>query len=89
MTDDLMTTGVKLLQGIRKILGNTAVGIDGSFDLVTRQYIHDPPDAGFATVFAVSERCEIRFVAAFAVLRISFKRLESDEKTDGDFCIVG
>ena len=89
MTDDLMTAGVKLFQGIGKILGNTAVSIDCPFNLVTRQYIHDPPDAGFAAVFAVSERCEIRFLSAFAILRIFFKRLEGDEETDGDFRIVG
>jgi hypothetical protein len=84
-----MATGVELLQRLGKVLGDTAVGINGSFDAVASQDLHDAPDAGFAAILAVGEGSVVRLIVAAAVLGGFFEGFEGDKKADGDLGVVG
>jgi hypothetical protein len=89
MSDDLMAGGGHSLQSIGKYLGKAPVGVDRAFYAVTREHFHDAPDSGFATILAVRERSVVGSAAfAAAVLRSALEGFESDEKTDGDLCII-
>ena len=63
-----MAAGMKFLQRIGKVFGDTAIGIDGAFDAVAIQRIHDAPDAGFAAILAISQRRVVGFIALVAAI---------------------
>src|SRR5207247_2195465 len=89
MADDLMTAGMKFRQRIGKVFGDTAIGIDGTFDAVTVERVHDAPDASLAAVFAVGKRRIVRLaVFAAPILGGFIERFEGDKKADGDLRVV-
>src|SRR5690348_11416695 len=89
MADDLMAGGMKFFQRIGKVFGNPAVSVNGPLDAIPLEHIHDAPDARLAAVLSVGERCVIRFVPGFTILRRFFESFECNKKTDGDFRVIG
>src|SRR5215472_15437203 len=89
MADDFVAACMQLFQCIGEILCDAAVGVDGPFDAVAGEDIHDAPDTGFPAILAIGERRIIRFAFAAAVLRAFFKCFERNEETNRNFGVIG
>jgi hypothetical protein len=90
VADDLVAACIKLLQRIGKVLGNAAIGIDRSLNIIAVESVQNAPDTRFAAVLAIRERGVIGLISFMApVLRRFFESLEGDEETDRDLGIAG